>query len=661
MDELVIEKASKENVFMNFISRHKFISSLILCLIFFLIYLPFNNFHICSGGDDPTILRLISHGEYSISFVGYFFAAFVGLIQPLLPYISFYFLLHESICFLSLAIINYAFLSVLTIKKGLFYSIVFDIIFFSFYIITIQFTNTAAAGITGGFICLIHGLTRENRRKYKILQIAGGIILMTLGSQIRFDPFKAFFVVAVAFITGVFLSSLMKNKSGRSFKEALLLTFKKIFKTTIIFLVIAAMIFGVNKLSDALKYTDPNYPDFLEYNIQLSRANDYENANFFANKDFYHSIGIEGLSELYTLKFWFVDDDFFTTDKLKKIADYSEIYVGDGAGSRSTLHALLYRISIGINERVKNGIIIIDAVIFVVAVFAFWILWLLAKEKLKIIFPPVAIAAIWGILLVSTGGITGGMVNSNLLILPVMVFSVITAFLYNRRQQIIILCLTLAAVTLHTYLSLSRIHFSPTVCYYLPTYTLMIISLKKENLRQFNLKKLPNLSKTVTAIILVITSIVSGAIVFKMYSYYECPNDYKQVRRFINEHPDNVFVHDSIIRTDSNFSALKKEEYQKNAISFGGWEKHSRTYKDSLKAVGIKHLFPDAVDSNVVVILFNYYKDNKTLEGKVGTLTAHYNAHYAPKGKTITFKKIKSFNRYTMYKIVSGKADEKNQ
>ena len=174
MQDLITERDTKENALFKFIGKHRFLSSLILCLLFFLVYLPLNRFHIYTGGDDPVICRLISNGEVSIGFMGYFFAWFVSIIQPLFSHLNFYYIFQDIICFVSLGLINYVFLCKLTAKKGLFYSVLFNIVFFSFHIIVIQFTNTSVIACTAGLVCIIYGCMYEKRKRFRLTQIIGG-------------------------------------------------------------------------------------------------------------------------------------------------------------------------------------------------------------------------------------------------------------------------------------------------------------------------------------------------------------------------------------------------------------------------------------------------------------------------------------------------------
>ncbi|GEM_PF-6294465 len=638
---------------LKFITKHKFISSLVLCLLFFIIYLPLNQFHIYTGGDDDIICSLITNGEVSIGFVGYFYAWVVSIIQPVFPHLSFYYIIQDVICFVSLAIINYIFLCRLSVKKGLFYSVIFDIVFFSFYIIVIQFTQTSAVACTAGLALILCGCLYEKRKRIKLIQIIGGAFLLLTGSQIRYNPFLSLCLVTAALGLGVFLSTFLKKKRNLNLKKAFTDTVKKCAKTVAVLVVAVAVIFGVNKVSDAIKNASPGYQDFSEYNNELSRVNDYRIANFFANKDFYRSIGIESFAETNVLKRWCVDDDFFTTEKLKMIADYSEIHAGDGIGSRSSFHALFTIIGNGIQERVKSGVIIIDAVIFVVIFLLLSSLWLLARKKFKIFFPPIAFAAIWGVLFAATGGPFGGPNKCNLLLLPACVFTVVTAVLYNRYQQIINLCITLMSVMLYIYLAISRIHFNAALCIYLPAYVFMIMSLDKNNLRKYNFKKHPKILKNIIAVVLVTASTLTAAMMFINYSYVEYPEDYKQVKEYMETHPDNLFLLDGKFMDDNNFNVFVKQNSPDNTISFGVWDKHSRTNKESMEKNGIEHLFPDSIDSNMVVVLFNYTKDPDYTAVMVSNMQIHYNTHYAPDGKYIEFEKVESFPHYEMYKIVT--------
>lgn len=663
MQDLITEKNTKENVLLKFIATHKFLSSLILCLIFFLIYLPLNGFHIYTGGDDPGIVRLISNGEIGIGFVGYFFAWFVSIIQPVFYRINlnFYYILHEIICFISLGLINYFILCRLPIKKGLFLSIVFDIVFFSFFIITIQFTMTAAVCATAGILSMIYGCIYEERKRYKRLQFFGGAFLALLGSQVRFNPFVSLCAVTAAFAFGAFLSDIIKNKKELGFKNSLIKTFKSFIKPAVAIILTAVIIFGANMLSESMKYTDPNYEDFLGYNESLSKVNDYRSANFFANKDFYRSIDIKSFAEINILKRWCVDDDFFTKEKLDAISDYSAEHAYDGAGSKGSLKVLMTRIGEGLSDHVKSGLIILDVFIAIAVLFTLWILFFVSRKKFYIVFPIVLFASMWGILLLTTGGLTASADNCNLLILPISIFTIYVAIFYNKHQQIITFFLSLAVIALYIYLYLSRIHFTASLCFYLPAYAFMLFSLNEENLKKFNFKKHPMLLKRIAAAALVITAISSGALLFMKVTYVEYPEEYEKVQKYIKSHKDNTFLKDGIYRDKSNFNALVESDEPKNIISFGGWDKHSKTYKNSLKSRGINHLFKDTVDSDIIVVLFNYSGKPDVLNGKVGDFQIYYNDHYAPKGKVISLKKIKDFNRYTMYKIVSEKIDNKKQ
>ncbi len=662
MQDLITEKNTKENVLLKFIATHKFLSSLILCLIFSLIYLPLNGFHIYTGGDDPGIVRLISNGEIGIGFVGYFFAWFVSIMQPVFYRINlnFYYILHEIICFISLGLINYFILCRLPVKKGLFLSIVFDIVFFSFFIITIQFTMTAAVCATAGILSMIYGCIYEERKRYKRLQFFGGAFLALLGSQVRFNPFVSLCAVTAAFAFGAFLSDFIKNKK-LGFKNSLIETFKSFIKPAVAIILTAVIIFGANMLSESMKYTDPNYEDFLGYNESLSKVNDYRSANFFANKDFYRSIDIKSFAEINILKRWCVDDDFFTKEKLDAISSYSAEHAYDGAGSKSSLKVLMTRIGEGLSDHVKSGLIILDVFIAIAVLFTLWILFFVSRKKFYIVFPIVLFASMWGILLLTTGGLTASADNCNLLILPISIFTIYVAIFYNKHQQIITFFLSLAVIALYIYLYLSRIHFTASLCFYLPAYAFMLFSLNEENRKEINFKKHPMLLKRIAAAALVITAISSGALLFMKVTYVEYPEEYEKVQKYIKSHKDNTFLKDGIYRDKSNFNALVESDEPKNIISFGGWDKHSKTYKNSLKSRGINHLFKDTVDSDIIVVLFNYSGNPDVLNGKVGDFQIYYNDHYAPKGKVISLKKIKDFNRYTMYKIVSEKIDNKKQ
>ena len=120
----------------NVVSRHKFLTALILCALFSFVYIAVNGLMIISQNDDYCVFKAIYGGNTAVPCLGYFYTAFCVLIQPLFGVINVYMTLQEIICFFSLTAINYFFLSKLGAKRGLFYTAVFDALFLSFLIVS---------------------------------------------------------------------------------------------------------------------------------------------------------------------------------------------------------------------------------------------------------------------------------------------------------------------------------------------------------------------------------------------------------------------------------------------------------------------------------------------------------------------------------------------
>lgn len=106
---------NKVNQTLRFFSSQKLITSIVLCVVFALLYFAIKGFYITSGNDDRCVSEVIYGGNTAIPCMGYFYTAFCVLVQPLFSKLSVYICLQEIICFVSLAAVNCFFIA----KSGL--------------------------------------------------------------------------------------------------------------------------------------------------------------------------------------------------------------------------------------------------------------------------------------------------------------------------------------------------------------------------------------------------------------------------------------------------------------------------------------------------------------------------------------------------------------
>lgn len=130
---------SKPSPIIGFLNKQKLIPSLMLCFAIFMIYFAVSGFNIISGNDDYCVYRVLFFGDVGVPCIGWFFTAFISLIQPLFGNLNSYYIVQKIICLGSLLAINFVFLSLLTGKRSILLTVSFDIIFYSFIPINILY------------------------------------------------------------------------------------------------------------------------------------------------------------------------------------------------------------------------------------------------------------------------------------------------------------------------------------------------------------------------------------------------------------------------------------------------------------------------------------------------------------------------------------------
>lgn len=640
--------AKKKKPVFGFVNRYSYITALILCAVFFAFYFCVNGFRVMTAGDDLVIAGLVESKDVAVNFVGYFFMVFTSFMQPLFAHISFYFIFQELICFLSLSVINYLFIRKFGRLKGIGFSVFFDAAYFSFYMILIQFTHTAAIGSLAGMLCIINSLLFEKRKPFRFIQLIGGIVLVVISSQIRFEPFYALFAILFSAGAAAAFASFIKLKKNHSFKESVKLLSKKYLKTALVVLIVSVSVFGINKVSDALKYTVDGFEEFSEYNEALSSVNDYFIAFYPQNQEFYNSLDMNSDADLEVLRNWLVDDDFFTLEKVKAIGEYSKIHGNYDSGNRITFKKVFDTYYSKIEPHIKNGFIIIDAMIVLVVITAFFVLRVASKKVFNRLFPISVLALLWLFFFYSLDWSK----DSHFLVFPIIALLVYICIFFNSRQCLISIIISVVFIAVYLYLQFEHIHFRATMCIMLPTLVLLVLTLSESNLNKPNLKKSIMILKPIVFAIMIAVSALTGYTVYNNIVYLEYPGDYDQVEEYIDSHPDTLFLKEGIFRSTLNFKPLLRTEPQSNLISAGGWDKKSPSYKNKLESLGIEHLFKDAIDSDCEIIFYNYNGMDSLSDAKTAYLAEYYNNHYS-NGKTIYLEKTEAFEHYCLYKVIS--------
>ncbi|MDO4882982.1 MAG: hypothetical protein Q3975_06505, partial [Oscillospiraceae bacterium] len=426
------------------------------------------------------------------------------------------------------------------------------------------------------------------------------------------------------------------------------LILKKYLKTALVILIVSVSVFGLNKVSDALKYTVEGFEEFSEYNEALSSVNDYFIAFYPQNQEFYNSLNMKSAADLEVLRNWLVDDDFFTLEKVKAIGEYSIVHGNYDSGNRITLKKVFDTYYAKIAPHIKSGFIIIDALIVLVILTAFFVLRVFSKKIFNRVLPVFILALLWLFFFTSLDW----SVNSHYLVFPIIALLVYISAFYNSRQCLISIIISAVFIVIYLYLQFEHIHFRATLCIMLPTFVLLILSLSDSNLNKPKFKSFITVLKPIAFVVMFGVSVLTGYSIYNEVVYLEYPGDYDQVEEYIENHPDTLFIKEGIFRSTLNFKPLLRTEPKSNLISAGGWDKKSPSYKKKLESLGINHLFKEAIDSDRELVFYNFNGADALSDSKITYLAEYYNNHYS-NGKTIYIEKVKSFEHYCLYKVVS--------
>lgn len=282
----------------SYISKHSssFVAFLlsIVALVFALLMHP-----IYETNDDPGMESLLFgiNGDGGTSFL-VFINRILGIILyqlvSVFPFVNWYFIMHYSICLLSIFILIYVFSD-----KYKNVSLVVGIIVLSVLIeplFLVQFTKTAALASLSGGIGLIYS-TKNNK---SITISITCIILLVLASMIRLS---VLFSTCPFLLIVYFFEFLEMRKDNFAF-----------FKNSLVTILIStALIILSCAIGDYINAQTPGIEVFNQYNYYRSNIQDYDyNSDTIASAD----------SEVYMVAKWMNNDpDVFTSEKLKTLSN----------------------------------------------------------------------------------------------------------------------------------------------------------------------------------------------------------------------------------------------------------------------------------------------------------------------------------------------------
>jgi hypothetical protein len=259
--------------------------------------------------SDDFIMENIVSGSYTgipnphMMFVNIVLGRILALLYGLNSQISWFFILHYFVNFLSFTIVTY----ILEKKLNRFLGVIISIIFISIYsndvYLLMQFTKTATLAIMTGIVLCFHCLfSSEEKIRYIFL----GLIMVILGTLIRFS---CIFLVA-PFLFFIFIKEFMFEKHQ----------FKK--KITMVYLLISILLVSL-LLNSYDKYEYNKKEDYLyyrEYSAVRSQIVDYTTYPYEEIKSQLNDLEFSENDYDMILQWNFVDDNYFTLTKLQQIS-----------------------------------------------------------------------------------------------------------------------------------------------------------------------------------------------------------------------------------------------------------------------------------------------------------------------------------------------------
>lgn len=261
------------------------------------------------GSNDEFSLAAIAsgaYGDYTQYFI-YLHSGFAWLLKAFylcIPGLNWYTIVMYGLIFLSMSVIGCTWIRRFE-RTGMVMSVMLILACAQPLYVELQYTKTAAVVTAAGYVVLFCGRRRLSR-------MTGGILLLLLGSWIRFQAFGM--VSLVAF--GLWLHSALTAWRKKTWKDFLL-------KDCLPCVIAFALVFGSIALENALVYT-PGSPEahYKEYDRARQQLLDYGVPEWDEYQSDYEALGLTR-TDCINLQNWLIADyDRYTADTFRSIVAF---------------------------------------------------------------------------------------------------------------------------------------------------------------------------------------------------------------------------------------------------------------------------------------------------------------------------------------------------
>ena len=644
--------SSKHKIFLY--NAVKAMISVTLCFILFCFISGFE--FVYSLSDDYIISFLLTEGdEYSV-FLNLFLSKPLVWLYQLSPDINWFIVYQQVLSVFALFVINYIVFCLLSTKSTS-YSIVVavNIIVCTTNFFVIQWTQTSALICSAAVILLLFALFVEKRRKYRILQTIFSFILLLLGSFIRYEAFEMCAVLMLVIFVLHYVEIVYKNKiSTQKFSFCIKSLSKEMFSIVLVICILFSG-FSLHFFSERIKESKENYINSYNYNSARARVNDYDVAGYENNEDFYNSIGIKSSADLDLVKYHFIDEDFFDTNRLNSIADYS---ISQRLAGKSKLYLVIDRNVKLIRDEISklrhflpfrvgklSFVVAFCVFIFFIALVVAIILFrvrkknkLLYKKTMDILLPII-------LLLVWIGFFAIYKVNEiNYLMVFLCVLSVFSSFLFNRYYFFKCFVLNIVCIALYCYQRCFRLGFRSNYVIVFPIIALILFWCQDGYLRKERKRKLSSIQSVLISFVVLLVAVMTGANCwFQYFIPQNCEVENENIINHIKANPSIDYVYSAMCYQviDNSYSkfADKSPKLLPNTIWYGDWSIGTNAYEQRLKNNDTDCLFREMINNPSKLFIF---VDTDSCD-YIGIHEKYYNDHYATQGKTIKLVKEDQF------------------
>lgn len=247
-----------------------------------------------------------------------------------LPTVSWYFVMHIALCFISLTVITYIIIENCRGNFGVFVAIIFVSFFSDDLYVLVQFTKTAAVCIMAGGILFLYAFWRQ-KGKIRIVYSIIGMLLCIIGTMIRF--WCMYF--ALLFLMVIFISEWW-NFAKRNNKKSIVARGMVGISLCSVLVVLAIFI---NHGNESIWKSNYAYRDFLSLNLVRASVTDIDGFNEDEVIECFEQLDGTTLQDYYTIKSWnLVDQSVYTPER---IGQFAEIMHANAAKENHSISSII--------------------------------------------------------------------------------------------------------------------------------------------------------------------------------------------------------------------------------------------------------------------------------------------------------------------------------